>query len=131
MIGSVTSPTTSSTNTSFSVSSKQYLDLFITEMQNQDPMQPLSNKDMLEQFAQLTSVQLMTDLSTSIGGMTKQNQILTASGMLGKTIEYTGANGQTSSAVVTDARVDAKGAVQIGVSNGDIIALDKVTRITS
>lgn len=130
MVGSVTGADRASEAFKFDVSTKEFLDLFVAEMQNQDPMEPLSNTDMLTQISQITNVQLMTDLAAGIGSLTDQNRVLLASGLLGKTVEYTLPTGLPAFAQVTDVSVDGEGAVELGLDNGNRIGLDDISRVT-
>ena len=46
-----------------------FLKLFAAELQNQDPTSPMDNSEMLNQLAQMTSIQTMTDLQSTIVNM--------------------------------------------------------------
>ena len=46
-----------------------FLKLFAAELQNQDPTSPMDNSEMLNQLAQMTSIQTMTDLQNTIVNM--------------------------------------------------------------
>jgi flagellar basal-body rod modification protein FlgD len=63
-----------------------FLQLLISEMQNQDPMNPMDNSQMIEQIAQIRSVTATTELSDTLGQLSSNQQLVTASGLIGKTI---------------------------------------------
>ena len=128
-----TASTTSSSNTLSSALNKamtgdDFLKLFTTELQNQNPMDPMNNTEMMQQISQMSSLQMTSDMSANLHSMFAQNSLLQASGMIGKNITYD--NGTTMlSAIVTQVSVDDKGAVQLNLDNGLTTGLDKVNGI--
>jgi flagellar basal-body rod modification protein FlgD len=63
-----------------------FLRLLISEMQNQDPMNPMDNAQMIEQISQIRSVGATTELSNTLGQLNTNQQLVTASGLIGKSI---------------------------------------------
>ena len=65
----------------------EFLKLLITQLQNQDPTDPMENTEFISQMAQFSSLEQMTNMSTSF---TKMANYITASeavSTLGKTVE--------------------------------------------
>ena len=65
----------------------RFLKLLVTQMKNQDPLNPLDNAQVTSQMAQLSTVSGINKLNTSIeslSGMFQSNQLLQASGMIGR-----------------------------------------------
>jgi flagellar basal-body rod modification protein FlgD len=70
-----TTPTgTRGATSATSISPDAFLRILITELQNQDPLNPQKPEDFLTQLAQLTSVQQLTNISSSIDGLSKASQ---------------------------------------------------------
>ncbi|MBE0343336.1 flagellar hook capping protein, partial [Paenibacillus sp. 28ISP30-2] len=44
----------------------QFLKILITQLQNQDPMQPLEDKEFIAQMAQFSSVEQLMNISTQL-----------------------------------------------------------------
>ncbi|AWB44299.1 flagellar hook capping protein [Paenibacillus sp. CAA11] len=64
----------------------QFLKLLITQLRNQDPMQPLEDKEFIAQMAQFTSVEQLMNISS---GITNLNQSLgSISGLIGKKVTW-------------------------------------------
>ncbi len=87
----------SSTNSSSS-SSKQptdlrelnmdhFLQLMITELQNQDPLDPMENSEMLQQISQIREIGATDQLRESLDSMQQSQGISTASGLIGKQVQ--------------------------------------------
>ena len=51
-----------------------FLQLLVTQLRNQDPLQPVENGEFLAQLAQFSSLEKLTDIETSIREL---NQLLT------------------------------------------------------
>ncbi|MGN7356014.1 flagellar hook capping FlgD N-terminal domain-containing protein [Paenibacillus sp. SAF-054] len=64
----------------------QFLSILITQLQNQDPMQPMEDKEFIAQMAQFSSVEQLMNISNQITAM---NQSLgNVSGLIGKEITW-------------------------------------------
>src|SRR4249920_884865 len=67
----------------------QFLKLLITQMQNQDPLNPMDNAQVTSQLAQISTVTGIDKLNTTIGDMNTAmvaSQSLQASALVGKGI---------------------------------------------
>ncbi|OCT13812.1 flagellar hook capping protein [Paenibacillus pectinilyticus] len=106
-----------------------FLKILITQLQNQDPTQPLQDKEFIAQMAQFTSVEQLTNMA---GEMKLMRQSLGfVSGLIGKSITWTGTD---ASGVSTDLSgvVDSitfKDGNQYANVNGAEISLDKLKKI--
>jgi flagellar basal-body rod modification protein FlgD len=60
-----------------------FLQLLMTQMQCQNPLEPMSNQDMIAQQAQFTTVSELQKLNASIAS---GNQFVQASSLIGKTV---------------------------------------------
>lgn len=68
-----------------------FLKLLITQLQNQDPLEPMEDKEFIAQMANFTSLEQMTNMNEN---MTKfienqqQGQFFSHSDMIGKSVEW-------------------------------------------
>ena len=92
-----------------------FLDLMLTQMQNQDPLNPMESGDFLAQLAQFGTVNGITELNNSFSALADQlqsSQALQASTMVGRSVLIEGdtsrlTQGETLSAAVNlDSSVD-------------------------
>lgn len=72
------------------LSMSDFIKMMVAQLENQDPMSPMSNTEMLQQMSQMRSITSNDRLTSSIESMTQGQALSTASGLIGKTI--TGVN---------------------------------------
>ena len=66
-----------------------FLQLLITELKNQNPLEPMKNKDLIEQLSQLTSLENITNMTKSVMDFVEANSSFMkaqAASMIGKTV---------------------------------------------
>jgi flagellar basal-body rod modification protein FlgD len=64
----------------------QFLKLMIAELQNQDPLNPMDNAQMLEQINQLRQISSNDKLSGTLDAVLTGQNLTTASGLIGKEV---------------------------------------------
>lgn len=57
---------------------EDFVKLLTTQLQNQDPTEPVDNTQMLAQLAQFSSLSNLNDMKDSLGTMTRQSDTLSA-----------------------------------------------------
>ncbi|MGC8668599.1 MAG: flagellar hook capping FlgD N-terminal domain-containing protein [Chthonomonadales bacterium] len=105
------------------LSQQQFLNLLITELQNQDPLSPQDDKQFLAEMAQFSTVQGVTQLGSSM-------EQLQAAALIGKTVDAVAGTGSGQSAVsgVVQAVQFKQDGVHLSV-NGRDVTLDQVVQI--
>jgi flagellar basal-body rod modification protein FlgD len=88
-----------------------FLKLLTVQLQNQDPLQPMSDTDFISQMATFSSLSEMTSLNSNFTGFTSQQGIANAQDYLGKTVTVSGAAEGTAA--------DTGTVTAVTVSNGD------------
>ena len=72
---------------------ESFMTLLITQLENQDPLNPMENSEMTSQLAQINTVSGIEELNSTLEGITSQmdaNQALQASGLIGKGVMVSG-----------------------------------------
>ena len=82
------------------LSREDFLNIMISEMSHQDPMNPVDNQEFLNQLTQLESLQAMTTLTQGIQSLLAIQQIGSASALIGKTVQGLDAGGDEVSGKV-------------------------------
>jgi flagellar basal-body rod modification protein FlgD len=105
-----------------------YLNLLVTQLKNQDPLNPTDNAQMTAQLTQLSELQQLQDMNASFAKVLYATQLGQSSGFIGKTVTYTPKDQTTPvSAKVTGVTVNG-GAVQIWAGN-QAVDLDAIQSI--
>jgi flagellar basal-body rod modification protein FlgD len=116
---------TSAIQSSGQLGQQQFLQLLVTQLTNQDPMQPQDQSAFLAQLAQFSTVE-------GVNNMASAQSKLSASGLLGKTVDaqvVTNGVGTALTGQVTAVRYDANGVyLEVGSPSTEI-TLDQVQQV--
>lgn len=72
-----------------------FLNLLITQMQHQDPMQPLEDRDFLAQLAQFSSLEQMQQMNQKMNGISQNGLSQLAAAYLGTVVTAQGPDDAT------------------------------------
>lgn len=120
----------------------RFLTLLVTQMQNQDPLNPMDNSQVTSQMAQLSTVTGINNLNTSMSALSSSflsTQMLQSASLIGKTVLSPGSslalNGTASFGVdlpqavdnltvsITDAAGNPVRTIKLGAQNAGTIPL--------
>jgi flagellar basal-body rod modification protein FlgD len=110
-----------------------FLKLMIAELQNQDPLDPMENSEMLQQLGQMRSIGATDKLTATLDAVLVGQNITTASAMIGKEIRALSDDGANIEGVVDRVTVaaaddDEAGGVRIHIGT-ESISLQNVREI--
>ena len=99
-----TDPTTtsSSTNESNQLNENTFLQLLVAQMKYQDPLSPTDSTQFLTQTAQFTEVSTLQQIESDQQAIQHTNQLLAASGMVGRGVTYSTTGIAPATAVATN-----------------------------
>lgn len=118
------------TNALSGIGSDQFLQLLVAQLQNQDPLDPVSDKDFINQLATLNSVQGLQDLNASFAEMLKLQQLTQGVDLIGKTINYTAADGSAVRSGKVSAVSTQNGSFVLDVG-ADKVGLSQISSVVS
>ena len=113
MTVSPVSATSSSASNSaaFGLSFQSLLSIILTQLTYQDPLKPMDNFEFVSQLAQFAQLQQSQTLNTQVTNLLSAQSTMQATGLLGKTIDFTTTAGGPSQT----------GTVQtVSLSNGSV-----------
>ena len=102
-----------------------FLKLLIAQLANQDPTSPMENTEFIAQMAQFSSLEQMTNMSTSFSKMAGIIASSEASSMVGKTVEVD-VNGEAITGTVDAATRGEHAQVLV---NGIYYDLDRLNKV--
>ena len=101
-----------------------FLMLLITELSNQDPLDPMSDREFIEQLASLNTLSETTKLNENIQTL----QMLQAAQLVGREVEAVGPNGEHVEGIVTEVWfIDSE--PWLTIDGEAVVALEYVVRI--
>ena len=68
------------------INSEAFLKLLITELQNQDPMEPMSNQEILEQLGQIREIESNLQLTETLESLSLGQNIAAANSVIGRLV---------------------------------------------
>jgi flagellar basal-body rod modification protein FlgD len=128
-IGSSGAPSGNTVNNKLgNLKSEDFIKMMITQLQNQDPMEPAKSDQLLAQMSQIGQLQASTTLTDSLKTMVVQNQIGAASSLIGKIVKGMDATNETVTGMVNSVRVEGD-KVKLELDNGNVLDMSQVTQI--
>lgn len=104
-----------------------FLKLLVAQVQNQDPLDPVSDTDFIAQLAQFNSLSSLQQLNASFDQMLKLTQLTQGSELIGKNVQYLDGTGTIVSGTV--GRVISDGSQIFLDINNARVGLDQITAV--
>jgi flagellar basal-body rod modification protein FlgD len=86
-IGTVLNQSDSSVTSKNTINQNEFIKLFLAQLQFQDPMEPVDNREFLAQLAQFSNLQQSTQISQNTEGALRMDSSAAALSLLGKTVD--------------------------------------------
>lgn len=87
----------------------QFLGLLIAELQNQDPLNPMENSELVQQIGQIREISATNQLTDTLSSVLLGQNTATASSLIGKHITALTDDAENVEGVVTRASVSVNG----------------------
>ena len=133
--GSVSNPVytaapaaTSSSANPYNLTTSDFINMMVTQLKNQDPTQPMSNAELMQQMSQIGQLQSTSQLQTTLTAFGLQTQIGGAAGLIGKTVQGIDASNNTIKGVVNSVSVSGN-TVSLMLDSGQSLPFSGVTAI--
>jgi|GEM_PF-736424 len=120
----------------------EFMKLLITELTNQDPMDPMKNQDLLDQMATIQNLESSQQMTSSFSGLTDRfdgfigqfdeilmrEQMSTASKMIGQLVSGVDEAGEDAFGEIVSIRVEGND-TKLVLDSGQIVDMDKLEGI--
>lgn len=110
------------------LASEDFVKIIFTELGNQDPLQPSDSKDLLAQLSSLRTIQSDMDMSTRLQSLVAQNELASASGLIGRSVSGISDDNQRVSGNVESVSRTAQGAT-LNIAGGKRIQMKNVDQV--
>ena len=112
----------------------QFLGLLLTELQNQDPMEPMDNAQMLNQIGQIRQIGSTNLLTSTLTNLATGQELSMASSMIGKTVKALDSNAREVEGTVdrvsvqTDSEDSSKRTVSVHIGDS-VVDINNIREI--
>jgi flagellar basal-body rod modification protein FlgD len=128
-LASLQAPGTPTSNPKSQLKVDDFIKMMVTQLQQQDPTEPAKNGELLQQMSQIGQLQSSQALQTSLQGLVLQNNIGSASNLIGKEVEGNNATtGEKITGTVKSVRV-VKGSVLLSLEDGTDLPMSNISSI--
>jgi flagellar basal-body rod modification protein FlgD len=122
-------PSNSSSATSaLNFDPQTFLQLLVSQLQNQDPSNPVDTNQFMSQTATLSQVQMMGQMSTTLNQLVDSTNASSAVALIGEHITYTDTSGASHAGTVAAASLLSSGA-QLRLEDGTAVPLGNVIAV--
>ena len=84
----------------------QFLQLMISELTNQDPLNPMDNTQLVQQIGELRSIAASDQLTGTLQSLQTQQSLTTASSLIGKRVSAISTDNENVTGTVTSVSVE-------------------------
>lgn len=109
------------------LTSEDFLKLLMTQLQNQDPSEPMSNEDLLNQLSTMRNLQSNIEMGDALKAITSNQRLSTAANFIGKFVKGLDED-QLDVEGVADRAFLREGNAYVGIGNKEI-PLDNVLEV--
>ena len=116
------------TNPNAILGKDDFLKLLVTQLQHQDPMNPMDDKDFMGQMAQFSSLEQITNLVVATQAQAFSTQMSQAVGLIGHNVSWVAADGTNGTGTASKVSI-SDGAIQITVGDFQITP-DEIVQVS-
>jgi len=121
---------TSSSSTNSGINEQDFIKLFVSELQFQDPTQPLDNSQFLTQLAQFVSIEQQSQEISGIGNLVTLGVQTQPLGLLSHSVQVSNADGSTTAGKVTGVNYGTSGVtLTVTASGNQVLTSVKLSQV--
>ncbi len=124
-----TQTTTTTTQKSSELGKEDFLKLLVTQMKNQDPLDPVKNEDFIAQLAQFNSLEQMINLNKNFEQLNTLQTLTQSASLIGKAVAWNDEDGKTQLGVVS--AIEMQDGVPMLVVDDMMIDISKILAISN
>ncbi len=117
------------TNSLDSLSTQDFTQMLVAELQNQDPTSPVTNSELMQEVSQIRSIQSTDNLTTTLQSVLLGQNVATAGNLIGRAVQGNDAQGNAVSGTVSSVSI-VNGSATLNVGNSTL-PLSNVTQISA
>lgn len=91
----------------------EFLRLLIAQLRQQDPLQPINDREFIAQLAQFSALEQMQNVAAAVEELARRQEVSAALGLVGKTVTVIGTDGKQVTGAVEAVRSTRAGVVLV------------------
>ncbi len=123
----LTSAQTAATGANSSLGKDDFLKLFVSQLQHQDPLSPMENAEFMGQMASFSTLEQVAKLASANEQLAAQMSLTGAVGLLGRNVTYLDAAGASQTGTVE--RVSTSGGKSVLTVGGKAVDIASVNQV--
>lgn len=125
-------PITTQARSTNDLSSQDFFQLLISELTNQDPLEPMDNQDLLNQISSIRDIESSAGLTESLEALTQQRQLSSVSSLIGQYVTSNiNEDGIARQGMVVGVRFEGEDSVFLQLADGTEMSLEEVAMVES
>jgi flagellar basal-body rod modification protein FlgD len=129
-IGGLTTPQAATPTKNNSIDQEAFIKLFLTQLQFQDPMEPVDNREFLAQMAQFSSLEQARQTSQNTNDLLAMNATTQALGLLNRQVDVAGLAAPLSGTVIAVQFTSAGAELSVKSAAGQVSTGIRLSQIT-
>lgn len=121
--------TTATTGDNNALGQDAFFKLLITQLQNQDPLNPMEDREFISQMAQFTNLEKTEKMYSLLEDKLSTNRVIDNSNLIGKKITAN-INGIDISGTVTGIKSNSDDVILAVLKNGSEIELENINQVS-
>ena len=105
-----------------------FMQLLLAQLKNQNPLEPMQDREFMGQITQLNSLQQLQQMNGTLKALSHSDNLTQAAGLIGKTVKAQAADGKPVSGIVTGVKQE-RGDVVLMLGD-TVVALADVTSVS-
>ncbi len=123
-----TASSTTATNSLDSLSTDDFTKMLVAELQNQDPTNPVTNSELMQEVSQIRSIQSTDQLTSTLQSVQLGQSVAAAGNLIGRAVQGNDAQGNAVSGTVSSVSIsNGNATLNVGTST---LPLSNVTQIS-
>jgi flagellar basal-body rod modification protein FlgD len=129
-IGTILNPQSATATQQNTINQEDFIRLFLSQLQFQDPLEPVDNREFLAQLAQFSNLEQTRQTSQNTEGLLVMNSSAQALGLLNKVVEIQGQGAATVGSVTAVRFTNAGPELTVQTSSGQVLTSIRLSQVT-
>lgn len=119
------------TGTNSVLNQEEFLKLFLTELNFQDPLEPINNREFLAQMAQFSALEQNRQTTESVNNLVFMSSTAQSVGLLGKVVNVAGVAGEQTGKVSSVQFTQSGPSLVVTLDSGAVLKDVKLSQVIS